>query len=228
MKAPELLNLLKHKTKNRILSSRGLRYVARQVEVSSLVHTQSPKLNNSLRHLEQYLSNGYVVVKSLIPRQEASEYCEMAMQLYHDHGVDILKKNIHSHVPWIHRVVFDPRIIGTAKFLLSDGPIPRSVFLFYKAERSRHSLPWHQDGHRASFGPDDGLRLWLALSASNKWNGSVQLLARSHRLGYLDHCAIRNQRESLVQNGTTTGISTPLLERQLKNVCQPELEPGTR
>ncbi len=78
-------------------------------------------------------------------------------------------------------------IYKIAQKLLNKKPELRASELFIKKKGFGKPTPIHQDAYYWNVKNDEGLTLWVALTPSNKKNGSVFYYDKSHKMGVLKH-----------------------------------------
>lgn len=74
-----------------------------------------------------------------------------------------------------------------ARKLLNKKPELRASELFIKKKGFGKPTPIHQDAYYWNVKNDEGLTLWVALTPSNKNNGSVFYFDKSHKYGVFKH-----------------------------------------
>ena len=74
-------------------------------------------------------------------------------------------------------------------FLLNKTPELRASEMFVKRCNSGSFTPIHQDAYYWNVKGDKGLTIWIALSKSDKKNGSVFYYDKSHKAGVMPHKA---------------------------------------
>lgn len=153
--------------------------------------------------LEFFETEGYLVVRGLIGRDEAQQWREYFMGLHaagevpgyfspkkaEDAGGDQLRmypRMLMPHV-WDQTVrgyTVDPRFYPILRDLLADEPIAMQSMLYFKPPGARGQA-LHQDNYYLQVSPGTCLALWLSLDDADAQNGGLSVVPGSHRLPIL-------------------------------------------
>lgn len=174
---------------------------------------------------ERFDTEGYIIVKSLLPPEVLAEATKAANELIaglpaHLRMEEILFPHVDpklwnennllidswalcsSHHDFFLRLAAEPKILDIVETLLGPDIVLFSTHLFAKAPLDGRSRPWHQDGYYYDVDrPEELLTAWLALDESNIRNGCLEVYPGSHKLGLLTHRRIyvpENRRHSSV------------------------------
>jgi len=134
---------------------------------------------------------------------------------------------LHLSCKWAADLVRHPNLIqAVSEVLESNDILIWSSDLTVKPANSSECFGWHQDEAYAHLGPATKLvTAWIALSDSNKSNGCVRFIRRSHALGELAHKSQpRTMDENLVLGQVVA--DQQLIQRVEGNVVDCELKAG--
>ncbi|MEL6873822.1 MAG: phytanoyl-CoA dioxygenase family protein, partial [Pseudomonadota bacterium] len=74
----------------------------------------------------------------------------------------------------------DPEIVRAVSQLIGDDVILWGCHIFCKPGGSGFETPWHQDGHYWPIRPLATCTVWIALDRSDRENGCLKVIPRSH------------------------------------------------
>tara|TARA_B100000963_G_scaffold140321_2_gene122210 strand:+ start:4457 stop:5224 length:768 start_codon:yes stop_codon:yes gene_type:complete len=162
------------------------------------------KVEISNDKIEFYKKNGWVVLEKIFNKNEVSFYKKKIFDyLKKNHkkfsGRDInyssnsktFEKissfhNLQSNKS-IKKISEKGVIFEIAKKLLNKTPELRASELFIKKKNLGKPTPIHQDDYYWNVKNNEGLTIWVALTPSNKSNGSVFYFSKSHKKGIQEH-----------------------------------------
>ncbi|MEO0671717.1 MAG: phytanoyl-CoA dioxygenase family protein [Pseudomonadota bacterium] len=114
----------------------------------------------------------------------------------------------------------DPEIVRAVSQLIGDDVILWGCHIFCKPGGSGFETPWHQDGHYWPIRPLATCTVWIALDRSDRENGCLKVIPRSHADREL-HPHMTEDREDLVLSQKTSADAFDEADAKLI-----ELEPG--
>lgn len=92
-----------------------------------------------------------------------------------------------------------PEIIDLVASAIGDDIVLWGCHVFCKPGGDGHETPWHQDGHYWPIRPLATCTVWLALDRSDRGNGCLRVIPRSHEARRL-HDHLHEDRDDLVLN----------------------------
>ncbi|MGC4059458.1 MAG: phytanoyl-CoA dioxygenase family protein [Aquabacterium sp.] len=135
--------------------------------------------------LDQYETNGYVVLRNVIDKdllKEADEHIKWLGKKYPDLRPE------HYHHPlmrddafWV-RLVTDSRLLDIAEIILGPNIACFTSHYICKPPHNGHPVFWHQDGAYWALTPMDALTVWLAIDESTPENGCLRIIPGSHNI----------------------------------------------
>lgn len=127
----------------------------------------------------------------------------------------------HLLVTWLDSIVHDPRILDLVEALLGPDILCWSSDFFVKPARDPGFVSWHQDTTYAGIEPfDDIVNCWVALTPSKQFNGCLEVIEGSHKLGQVAHVNTHGQDNMLFFGQEAQ------LDYAPEQVVRLELEPG--
>ncbi len=145
-----------------------------------------------------YQSKGYLIVRNLVPRDEAASLLR--------HGMDILSGRappptlpppppaaprgdplprpprlhmLHRVDPTHERFLLHPRTLDVLEVLIGPDVLALQTMIFYNAP-GMGGQGWHQDAYYITTYPDTLIGAWLALDRADEENGCVYVVPGSH------------------------------------------------
>ena len=104
--------------------------------------------------------------------------------------------------------------------ILNNKVKVRNIELFLKPKKTGMMSPFHQDNYYWNITNNNkALNLWLACTESNKKNGAVMYLKKSHKLGILKH-------EISYAAGSSQKVPDKVIKKLHLKKITPNLEPG--
>jgi ectoine hydroxylase-related dioxygenase (phytanoyl-CoA dioxygenase family) len=122
----------------------------------------------------------------------------------------------HHKYPWAYRLCSDENILDNISDLLDcDDVFLWAMHFWYKAPFCKKFIPWHQDKNYWPMKPAINVTAWIALGESNKENGCLRLIPKSHKKDY-DH----------VDQGENSSFAQGVDVDDEKNAIDVEMKPG--
>jgi phytanoyl-CoA hydroxylase len=189
----------------------------------------------SPQQIADYHRDGYLIVKSFLSKPETDKLYGIATEdevlLHHAFDLNDLSGKKTKLTLWYNSgddafglLTRSKRMVESAGCLL-DGHSPICHFhskLMQKEPRVGGAWEWHQDygyWYKNEFlFPDEMLSIMIGITAANKANGCLQVIAGSHKLGRIEHGFA----------GEQVGASQRYVDLALKTMplVYVELEPG--
>ena len=184
--------------------------------------------------LAEYSTQGFCVVPGLLSEREVTTFRDTArrdlagadsdelMEKSDAAGNTTLLKMWHSADDDLYgQVARDERLVAIARQLIGSDAYVYSHKMTMKEPHRGGAWEWHQDygyWYQNKCLAPDMMSVWIALDPSHAANGCLQVLARSHTLGRLDHIRVNGQ----------TVVDEEYLEAALARfeLLHVEMEPG--
>lgn len=173
-----------------------------------------------VQHFREF---GYVAPIRVMPVAQALELRERLEDF--EHGNDKLRKkalNVKSHLlfAWLNELVRRREIVDAIDDLYGENLLCWASSFFIKDARDPAFVSWHQDSTYWGLSKPDVVTAWVALSESNKSNGAMQVIPKTHLLDQIPHRDTFSEHNLL-----TRGQEVAVVVDQSQAVSI-ELEPG--
>ncbi|MEU8192902.1 phytanoyl-CoA dioxygenase family protein [Microbispora amethystogenes] len=121
--------------------------------------------------------------------QEVRRYEELATRVGGVLGHNWTFPKSHLVAGWADRLVHDGRVLAIAEQVLGPDLLVWATSLFLRKAGSPGELAWHQDAPYYGWEEFDGkaIRMWIALTDTDRGNGTMRYAPRTHRSGLLSH-----------------------------------------
>jgi non-heme Fe2+,alpha-ketoglutarate-dependent halogenase len=173
-----------------------------------------------VRHFREY---GYVAPVRVMSVAQALELRERLEDF--EHGNDKLRKkalNVKSHLlfAWLSDLVRKDTIVDAIDDLYGENLLCWASSFFIKDANDPAFVSWHQDSTYWGLSKPDVVTAWVALSESNKSNGAMQVVPKTHLLDQIPH------RDTFSEHNLLTRGQEVAVEVDEKQAVSIELEPG--
>jgi hypothetical protein len=173
-----------------------------------------------VRHFKEF---GYVAPIRVMPVAQALELRERLEDF--EHGNDKLRKkalNVKSHLlfAWLNELVRRREIVDAIDDLYGENLLCWASSFFIKDARDPAFVSWHQDSTYWGLSQPDVVTAWVALSESNKSNGAMQVIPKTHLLDQIPH------RDTFSEHNLLTRGQEVAVEVDQSQAVSIELEPG--
>lgn len=171
-------------------------------------------------HFREY---GYVAPIRVMSVAQALELRERLEEF--EQGNDKLRKkalNVKSHLlfPWLAELVRKESIVDAIEDLYGENLLCWASSFFIKDANDPAFVSWHQDSTYWGLSKPDVVTAWVALSESNKENGAMQVVPKTHLLDQIPHRDTFSEH-NLLTRGQEVAVAVD--ESQAVSI---ELEPG--
>ncbi|WP_213776602.1 phytanoyl-CoA dioxygenase family protein [Caballeronia sp. dw_276] len=173
-----------------------------------------------VRHFKEF---GYVAPIRVMPVAQALELRERLEDF--EHGNDKLRKkalNVKSHLlfAWLNELVRRREIVDAIDDLYGENLLCWASSFFIKDARDPAFVSWHQDSTYWGLSQPDVVTAWVALSESNKSNGAMQVIPKTHLLDQIPH------RDTFSEHNLLTRGQEVAVDVDQSQAVSIELEPG--
>ena len=164
----------------------------------------------SASEIADYKRDGYVIPKFRLAADKVDRMRATLDRLIAENPGVRPEKLVSAHVegdngegvkgsPGFLALARDPDIIDLVAGALGDDIILWGCHVFCKPGGDGYETPWHQDGHYWPIRPLATCTVWLALDRSDKSNGCLRVIPRSHD-GKKLHAHLHEDRTDVVLN----------------------------
>ncbi|MCM3399736.1 phytanoyl-CoA dioxygenase family protein [Oceanobacillus profundus] len=151
----------------------------------------------SKEDLDFFKNEGYFIIRNVYKSEEMTKIKQVFKKLWlekflNDEIIVDAKLPMESLFPTMHEVqnqndmmkkfMIDNRNFEIAKELLGEEPLVIGTTCFFKGPQTK-ALPFHQDNIDNGCIPSNNVALWISLEETNKDNGSLCFIPKSHKFG---------------------------------------------
>ena len=156
-----------------------------------------------INKVKYFKNNGFVVIKKIINKEqvnillnEIEKIKKKALKTRNSryfHLTEDKKINtIHNIQKFCKSKILEnlsnnKNIQKFLKLVLSKNIHVRNLEFFLKPKKTGMAAPMHQDNFFWNINDSKAVNVWISLSNSNKQNGGVYYLKKSHKIGLIDH-----------------------------------------
>ncbi|WP_431855202.1 phytanoyl-CoA dioxygenase family protein [Azospirillum sp.] len=181
-------------------------------------------MNGSLtdEQIQSFQREGYLAPLRAISAEDAAGYCRRIAEYEAQTGQEAqkrLKIKAHLAYPWMVELSRNPAIVNAVRSLIGDDILLFGSSLFAKNGRDVRYVSWHQDSAYYGLDPHEEVTVWVAFTPSNRSNGCLRVIPKSHLGPDLQHEETYDANNLLARGQTIRGID----ETQAVDL---ELEPG--
>jgi Phytanoyl-CoA dioxygenase (PhyH) len=160
--------------------------------------------------IAHYKREGYVVPSFRLAQDKVARLRDTLDQLIADNPGVRPEKLVSAHVEGDNgegvkgsaaflALARDPEIVDLVTNVLGSDVILWGCHVFCKPGGDGYETPWHQDGHYWPIRPLATCTVWVALDRSDKSNGCLRVIPRSH-VGNVLHEHLHEDRTDVVLN----------------------------
>jgi non-haem Fe2+, alpha-ketoglutarate-dependent halogenase len=175
------------------------------------------------QQVEHFREYGYVAPIRVMSVAQALELRERLEDF--EHGNDKLRKkalNVKSHLlfSWLADLVRKEAIVDAIEDLYGENLLCWASSFFIKDANDPAFVSWHQDSTYWGLSKPDVVTAWVALSESNKANGAMQVVPKTHLLDQIPH------RDTFSEHNLLTRGQEVAVDVDESQAVSIELEPG--
>ncbi|MCA9107199.1 MAG: phytanoyl-CoA dioxygenase family protein [Planctomycetales bacterium] len=145
----------------------------------------------SRQQVDQYNELGYVLPFRALETAEANElraYFDGLLAAFIELGRTSYSINTaHLRFARIYELVQHPRIVSAVADLLGENVVCWGSHFFCKLPHDGKRVPWHQDSTYWPLTPTKTVTVWLAIDDTDRENGAMRFIPRSHLHGLIDY-----------------------------------------
>jgi non-heme Fe2+,alpha-ketoglutarate-dependent halogenase len=175
------------------------------------------------QQIQHFREFGYVAPVRVMSVAQARELRERLEDF--EHGNDRLRKkalSVKSHLlfPWLADLVRRDTVVDTIEDLYGENLLCWASSFFIKDGNDPAYVSWHQDSTYWGLSKPDVVTAWVALSESNKANGAMQVVPKTHLLDQIPH------RDTFSEHNLLTRGQEVAVDVDESQAVSIELEPG--
>tara|TARA_B100001123_G_C15027491_1_gene914034 strand:- start:69 stop:827 length:759 start_codon:yes stop_codon:yes gene_type:complete len=161
----------------------------------------------SVKQLEDYEANGFVILDYQLPENDLEEIKSASDRIinkypqYRDYCPMLLKYDLH-----FLKYARDKNILNCVKQIIGPDVALWNQSFFAKPAINGKATPWHQDGQYWPIKPLATCTVWIAIDDTSEENGCLEFIPGSHR-----------KKETL--NHYTDNNPNYTLNQELKKSC---------
>lgn len=158
----------------------------------------------SNEQVQQYLTEGYTIVRNALPRDDVARLRGHVDELLANYPAG--QRPEHADKPHVNDPVFmgfcrHPRLLDYTQDLIGPDIVLFSSHLIAKLSGDGLEVPWHQDAEYWALEPMDVATLWLAVDESVVENGCMRVIPGTHTRGPLKHHEDVRRDEKVLDKG---------------------------
>lgn len=180
----------------------------------------SPALSGA--QIGAYRADGVLFPLNAMNRARTAAFLDRLTQFessYHDRAAQILRQKAHVVLTFVDELIRLEPVLDAVEALIGPDILCWSTSFFIKNPGDGKYISWHQDAPYWGLEADDVVTAWIALTASNRSNGCMRVVPRSH------HTLLAHRQQPSAGNMLTRGqeVEATVDESRAVDV---ELEPG--
>lgn len=212
----------------------NLKYI-KILKLKALIFKMIKTLNLDISIKTKFNENGFVKIENLFTNNEINLIKKDIVYIS-----KILKKKKYKHLhlapngrvnsihdinklkikSYLNQLSKKKKLQNIVNYILNTNKtIVRNLEFFLKPKKTGQSSPFHQDNYFWNIKKAEALNVWIACSNSDKNNGGICYLERSHKKGLLKH-------ELSYKKGTSQQIVSKALKKIKYKKKYPSLKPG--
>ena len=153
--------------------------------------------------LDRYERDGIVFPVPVLSPSEVERYRDALESIAEFCGEGSLKRfdNLHLYFPWAYRLATNEALLDAVETILGPDLVIDGTLVFYKPPHDASYASWHQDSVYSGWHLTPSISAWIALTKSERENGCMRAVPRSHKLGLLDHDNVQDDPNLLNRRG---------------------------
>ena len=173
--------------------------------------------------VEHYQNDGILFPVPLLSAAEVVEYGNALESLAAFCGEGYRRRYdcLHQYFPWAYRLATSDKLLNIVESLIGSDIVIDATLVFYKPPHDTAYSSWHQDSVYSGWHLTPSVSAWIALTTSERRNGCMRVIPRSHKDGVLEHDTILGDPDLMNRRGER--IRNDVDESQAVDVV---LQPG--
>ena len=139
---------------------------------------------------DQYLADGYVAPIRVMTTAQAAELRARLEGFERTQGGPLkgaLRHKTHLLFTWLNDLVRNEKILDAVEDLYGGNLLCWTTNFFIKEANDPAFVSWHQDSTYWGLSRPDVVTAWVALSTSNRANGAMEVMPKTHLLDQIPH-----------------------------------------
>lgn len=170
-----------------------------------------------------FFSEGYVAPLRVMTDAQATELRQRLENFEREQGGPLkgaLRHKTHLLFTWLNDLVRNGRILDCIEDLYGGNLLCWTTNFFIKEANDPAFVSWHQDSTYWGLSRPDVVTAWVALSASNRSNGAMEVIPKTHLLDQIPH------RDTFSSNNMLTRGQEIAVDVDPAQAVAIELQPG--
>lgn len=170
-----------------------------------------------------FFSEGYITPLRVMTEAQATELRERLENFEREQGGPLkgaLRHKTHLLFTWLNDLVCNGRILDCIEDLYGGNLLCWTTNFFIKEPSDPGFVSWHQDSTYWGLSRPDVVTAWVALSASNRSNGAMEVIPQTHLLDQIPH------RDTFSSNNMLTRGQEIAVDVDPARAVAIELQPG--
>jgi ectoine hydroxylase-related dioxygenase (phytanoyl-CoA dioxygenase family) len=153
--------------------------------------------------VERYGSEGILFPVRVLSAKEAAMYRDALESVAASCGEGHRRRfdNLHLFFPWAYRLATSEALLNAVESILGPDIVIDGTLVFYKPPHDSGYASWHQDSVYSGWHLTPSVSAWIALTPSERSNGCMRVIPRSHKDGLLEHDNVLNDPNLLNRRG---------------------------
>jgi len=175
------------------------------------------------RQRDQYRTDGYVAPIRVMSTAQAAELRARLEDFERTQGGPLkgaLRHKTHLLFAWLNDLVRNEKILDAVEDLYGGNLLCWTTNFFIKEAADPAFVSWHQDSTYWGLSRPDVVTAWVALSASNRGNGAMEVIPKTHTLDQIPH------RDTFSPDNLLTRGQEVAVDVDPAQAVAIELEPG--
>ncbi|MBM3525730.1 MAG: phytanoyl-CoA dioxygenase, partial [Alphaproteobacteria bacterium] len=177
----------------------------------------------SAAQVEQFRRDGYIHPIRVMSVEDATAI-RRRLEAYEASTGGPLKGNLrhktHLLFTWLAEVVHHKTILDAIEDLYGPDLFCWSTNFFIKEARTSSFVSWHQDSTYWGLSTPDVVTAWVALTASTRANGAMEVIPGTHMLDQVPH------RDTFAKDNLLSRGQEVMVDVDASKAVMLELEPG--
>jgi non-heme Fe2+,alpha-ketoglutarate-dependent halogenase len=137
----------------------------------------------SQQQIQTYQEEGFISPIDVMSEDEALSYAQRLQAAEVQYPLELSgvnRNNAHLCFKFLDELAHHSRVLDAVEDLVGQHFTLWGSVLFIKEPNSSHFVSWHQDATYMGITPRNFVTPWIALTHSNKHNGCMSMIPRSH------------------------------------------------
>ena len=173
--------------------------------------------------VHQYQKNGFLSNLRVLSESASEEIRERLESFEKKQSKPLYgaqRHKTHLLFPWLNELIRQEKIVDAIEDIYGENILCWTSNFFIKEAQDPSYVSWHQDSTYWGLSSPDVITAWVALSASNKTNGAMEVIPATHTLDQIPH------KDTFGKNNLLTRGQEVAVEVDQSKAVAIELNPG--